>query len=452
MTTLADQLAQALALVSTGALDEDYSKIAAAAAVAEQPSETPSPSSLRRAGLLGCGGFASVWLVVEEPAATPLDSMCAAAAARVPPRGYRPTTPGQRRVTHRLETRSIPQRRWALKQLRKGLLAKLGDEAAERVLVEKAAHEELRHPFILSLVSAFQDATSLYFLLELAEGGDLFDVCGAFEGARLSETTCQFYSASLALALDHMHTKQYVYRDLKPENVLLDARGYVKLADLGYAKKIAKGESRTFTQCGTEEYAPPELLHGRGRTYAADWWGLGVLLYELLLGRPPFEGETAAGTFELINTYAKAGPAANNALRGVLVDEGVTADGAAIVGGLLVAREPERLGCTADGFAGLSRHPWYATTDWRALLHKQVAAPWLPPPLDPGRLAEKARRAEVEHAKVLEELPFDVKRGAAFAKFGPVATLDLDGGQDEFDVDATPATPDVVANTSPELF
>ena len=159
----------------------------------------------------------------------------------------------------------------------------------------------------------------------------------------------------------------------------------------------------------------------------------------------------AAGTFELINTYAKAGPAANNALRGVLVDEGVTTDGAAIVGGLLVAREPERLGCTADGFAGLSRHPWYATTDWRALLHKQVAAPWLPPPLDPGRLAEKARRAEVEHAKVLEELPFDVKRGAAFAKFGPVATLDLDGGQDEFDVDATPATPDVV-NTSPELF
>ena len=94
MTTLADQLAQALALVSTGALDEDYSKIATAAAVAEQPSETPSPSSLRRAGLLGCGGFASVWLVVEEPSATPLDSMCAAAAARVPPRGYRPTTPG----------------------------------------------------------------------------------------------------------------------------------------------------------------------------------------------------------------------------------------------------------------------------------------------------------------------------------------------------------------------
>ena len=81
-----------------------------------------------------------------------------------------------------------------------------------------------------------------------------------------------------------------------------------------------------------------------------------------------------------------------------------------------------------------------------------MAAPWLPPPLDPARLAEKARRAEVEHAKVLEELPFDVKRGAAFAKFGPVATLDLDGGQDEFDVDATPATPDVVANTSPELF
>ena len=249
-----------------------------------------------------------------------------------------------------------------------------------------------------------------------------------------------------------MHVQGYVYRDLKPENVLLDARGYVKLADLGYAKKIAKGESRTFTQCGTEEYAPPELLHGRGRTFAADWWSLGVLLYELLLGRPPFEGETATGTFELINTYAKAGPAANNALRGVLVDEGVTADGAAIVGGLLVAREPERLGCTADGFAGLSRHPWYATTDWRALLHKQVAAPWLPPPLDPGRLAEKARRAEVEHAKVLEELPFDIKRGAAFAKFGPVATLDLDGGQDEFDVDATPATPDVVANTSPELF
>ena len=99
-------------------------------------------------------------------------------------------------------------------------------------------------------------------------------------------------------ALRHIHGKGFVYRDLKPENVLLDEQGFLKLADLGLSKKV--GSDRTYTQCGTEEYVPPEMLKGRGRTRASDWWAVGVFVFELLTGHPPFEGDKPSDIFDQV--------------------------------------------------------------------------------------------------------------------------------------------------------
>ena len=124
---------------------------------------------------------------------------------------------------------------------------------------------------------------------ELAPGGDLFaSTCTRTaypRRRRASACTC------VALALRHVHSHGWVYRDVKLENVLIDRDGYIKICDFGFAKKAAS--TRTFTKCGTDEYAPPEVVSGRGRSCAADWWALGILLHEMLTGRPPFEGSSA---------------------------------------------------------------------------------------------------------------------------------------------------------------
>ena len=194
--------------------------------------------------------------------------------------------------------------RYAVKQVRKGRLAALPRKSAMRVFTEKEALMDCRHPFITRLFGTFQDHSSLYFCLELMSGGDLFGLLDLFPtGVR--EDHARFYTATVALALRHIHSRGYVYRDVKLENVLIGGDGYVKLCDFGFAK--CASESRTFTKCGTDEYAPPEVVSGKGRSTAADWWGLGVLLHEMLTGRPPFEGRSAQDIFALIEQYTRGG-------------------------------------------------------------------------------------------------------------------------------------------------
>jgi serine/threonine protein kinase len=179
----------------------------------------------------------------------------------------------------------------AVKQIRKGRLSSLPKKAATRALVEREALLEVGfHPFITTLHAAFQNDSSLFFALELAPGGDLFGLLDLHPHG-LPEKQARFYCTCVALALRHVHACGWVYRDVKLENVLIDADGYGKICDFGFAKKAAA--TRTFTKCGTDEYAPPEVVSGRGRSCAADWWALGILLHEMLTGRPPFEGSSA---------------------------------------------------------------------------------------------------------------------------------------------------------------
>lgn len=178
------------------------------------------------------------------------------------------------------------RRLYALKMIAKHRLLSQRPERRTRALKnEKEALEELSHPFVLSLAGSAQDARHCYLLFEACLGGELFGVMQEYGG--MPERVAAFYGASVALALQHVHLLGYVYRDLKPENVLLDHLGFVKVCDFGFARKVA---DRAYTQCGTPDYVAPEMLLKQGVNFAADWWALGVLLYEMVNVSPPFSG------------------------------------------------------------------------------------------------------------------------------------------------------------------
>lgn len=305
----------------------------------------------------------------------------------------------------------------AVKQVRKGRLAALPKKSAMRVFTEKDALVECKHPFITRLHGTFQDASSLYFCLELMSAGDLFGLLDMYPTG-LQEVHARFYSATISLALRHIHSRGYVYRDVKLENVLIGSDGYVKLCDFGYAKCVAS--TRTYTKCGTDEYAPPEAVSGRGRSTAADWWGLGILLHEMLTGRPPFEGRSSEDIFAQIEKFTKGGSRAAAQLQTRLSQTAASLTEAAgdFLVGLLRVDESQRIGCGAEGFISVQRHPWFTDLDWAALLKKQITPPWMPPATPNDGAVECD--AVFEEAAVMNDKPFDESTwGVLFDEFGP---------------------------------
>ena len=179
---------------------------------------------------------------------------------------------------------------FALKILRKAAVIKL--KQIDHVRNERQILKDVGgHPFITHLLASFSDRDFLYLLLDYVPGGELFSYLRKYR--QFDEPTARFYAAEIVLVLEYLHEKQdgIAYRDLKPENLLLDARGHVKLVDFGFAKRLGRGVNgalETYTMCGTPEYIAPEVIQNMGHTTAVDWWALGVLIYEFLTGYPPF--------------------------------------------------------------------------------------------------------------------------------------------------------------------
>jgi serine/threonine protein kinase len=179
---------------------------------------------------------------------------------------------------------------YALKILRKTEVIKL--KQIDHVRHERAILAQVAgHPFITNLLASFSDHDSLYMLLDYVPGGELFSYLRKLR--RFDERVARFYGAEIVLVLQYLHEEQggVAYRDLKPENLLLDGDGHIKLVDFGFAKRLGHdGENpvETYTLCGTPEYLAPEVIHNKGHTTAVDWWALGILLYEFLTGYPPF--------------------------------------------------------------------------------------------------------------------------------------------------------------------
>mmetsp|Transcript_33178 Transcript_33178/g.30117 ORF Transcript_33178/g.30117 Transcript_33178/m.30117 type:complete len:152 (+) Transcript_33178:793-1248(+) len=144
--------------------------------------------------------------------------------------------------------------------------------------------EHVNHPFLLNLAYCFSTQEKIHFVMKFMRGGELFTHLR--KNKRFPEETAKFYGAQVALGIGYLHSKDIIYRDIKPENILMDVDGYVCLADFGMAKVLKKGVAMTL--CGTPEYLAPEILTEEGHGKEVDWWSFGILMYELIIGMPPF--------------------------------------------------------------------------------------------------------------------------------------------------------------------
>ena len=167
-------------------------------------------------------------------------------------------------------------------------------EQVEHVRNEKKILARVNHPFLLSLEWSSVDSNYLYLLLPYVSGGELFSYLRSARQFSLSTTL--FYSAEIVSALEYLHTLSIAYRDLKPENILLDKEGHIVITDFGFSKEVT---TRAWTQCGTPDYMAPEIILGIGHTMAVDWWALGVLIFEMMVGHPPFS-DSILGVYDNI--------------------------------------------------------------------------------------------------------------------------------------------------------
>jgi len=253
-----------------------------------------------------------------------------------------------------------PIQTYALKCLSKRSIVDNG--LKEHVINEKNIMSELNHPFIISYYGAMQDDKNVYFLLEILLGGELFATLRT-EG-QFPESWSRFYAASVVLAYEQIHAKKIAYRDLKPENLVMDAEGFLKIVDFGLAKKIGSGKS--WTLCGTPDYLAPEVILSEGHDWAVDYWALGVLIYEMTHGSAPFYADDPMTVYEKI-------------LSGhVNIPIHFSRSLADFVKKLLKTTQAKRLGRTKGGVNSVLKHKWFAGFDWNALLSREFDVPLRP--------------------------------------------------------------------------
>jgi len=246
---------------------------------------------------------------------------------------------------------------YALKAISKLQVVRNNQE--QQILNEKTVMLKLKNTFVVNLNKTYQDNWFLYFLLDACLGGELFTVHrkeGSFD-----EATSRFFAACVVEGFVHIHEKNVVYRDLKPENLVLDNQGYLRIADFGLSKFL---DGFTFTMCGTPDYLAPEIITGKGHGMAVDWWALGVLIYELVASYPPFFDTTMNRTFRRIISC-------NIKFPKVFSKECID-----IITGFLKVRSNRRLGIVRGGAELIRKHPWFSRFRWEMLRKKEMEAPF----------------------------------------------------------------------------
>ncbi|XP_066928979.1 serine/threonine-protein kinase N2-like [Clytia hemisphaerica] len=253
---------------------------------------------------------------------------------------------------------------FAIKALKKGDI--IFRDEVESLMSEKRIFEAancVRHPFLVNLFACFQTKDHVCFVMEYAPGGDLMM---HIHEEVFSEPRTMFYSGCVILGLQYLHDHEIVYRDLKLDNLLLDAEGYVKIADFGLCKEGMGFGQKTGTFCGTPEFLAPEVLTETSYTRSVDWWGLGVLIFEMLVGESPFPGDDEEEVFDSI---------VNDEVR---YPRFLSNDSIALMRRLLRKNPDRRLGSSQRDAEDIKKQPFYKDMKWDSLLHRKLKAPFVP--------------------------------------------------------------------------
>lgn len=253
---------------------------------------------------------------------------------------------------------------YALKAMLKSEIVAHKQQA--NVINEKNVMVQCNHTFVLKLHTTYKDPKKLYMLLEFVQGGELFSVLHTATTDGVPDNQAKFYGGGVLLALEHLHSKDIAYRDMKPENCLIDKFGYPKMVDFGFAKVI-KGKS--FTLCGTPEYLAPEIVLGRGHNKAVDYWAFGILLHEMSAGYSPFSDPQGMDQVVICK----------NIVNGRLVfPKNFHPDLKDLVKKLLSREVQSRLGNLRGGCEDIKDHKWFSSLSFDALVKRELKAPWVP--------------------------------------------------------------------------
>lgn len=289
---------------------------------------------------------------------------------------------------------------FAVKVLKKDVV--LMDDDVECTMVEKRVLAlAWENPFLTHLFSTFQSKEHLFFVMEYLNGGDL--MFHIQDKGRFDLNRATFYAAEIIVGLQFLHSKGIIYRDLKLDNVMLDKDGHIKIADFGMCKEKVFGEARATTFCGTPDYIAPEILLGQKYTFSVDWWSFGVLVYEMLIGQSPFQGDDEDELFEAIRSDIPHYP------------RWITKESKSLIE-LLFERDPtRRLGVVGN----IRAHPFFKVVNWPALEKREVEPPFRPKVKSPSDcsnfdrefLSEKPRLSHADKNLI------DSMDQAAFAGF-----------------------------------
>jgi len=260
---------------------------------------------------------------------------------------------------------------YAMKVLKKADIIK--QKLIKHINLERDIMVELgNHPFIITLHWAFQTEDKLYFVLDYVNGGSLFHHLRLHKGG-FPEERVRFYASEIILALETLHQKNIVYRDLKLENILIDGHGHIRLTDFGLSHKMPKdGNIHSFS--GTAAYIAPEIISdaGEGHGKSVDWWSFGVLLHLLFFQEPPFWADDERALLKKIVTDKVQ----------LKNTDKLSPDAISLLRGLLTRDSKYRLGCGPDGTSEdtkpIKSHPFFSPIDWDLLFQKKYTPPWIP--------------------------------------------------------------------------
>jgi len=252
---------------------------------------------------------------------------------------------------------------FAMKVVKKARLITNKKNDTKYAMTERNILEAVNHPFLVKLYFAFQTNHSLFLVLEYLAGGELF--MQLERQHTLTEDEARFYLAEITLALGHLHLIGVIYRDLKSENVMLDRYGHVKLTDFGLSKERNNNEL-THSFCGTVEYMAPEILQRRGHGQSVDWWSMGILLYDMLIGSSPFTGGNRSQVIhKVINGKLK-------------IPRFLSDSGKHLLKNLLNKNPKTRLGGGDKDVEEIKKHYFFKTLNWDSVYKRQLTPPFIP--------------------------------------------------------------------------